>query len=411
MFGSEILDVAIGLALVFLLLSLICSALREIVEAWFKTRAVYLETGIFELLRRDRSLVQAVYNHPMVAGLFKGDYVASKVTERKPHQSTNLPAYIPAANFAQALLDIAARGRPAPPPAVGAPLAGESALIAGSVRQVDVSGSLARVTVDNIRSTIQNIGQPDVQRVVLGALDRASGDINQAQMHIETWFNGAMDRVSGWYKRRTQAYLVLFGAVFAVAMNVDTIKIARFLYRNESARAALVEMAGTTVRDTSIQRAVGSAGAGPLTHRELLKELDELRLPLGWGENRPKGLILAIVGWLMTGVAVSLGAPFWFDLLNKFMVVRSTVKPHEKSLEEGSEDRQTRAEQRASSPIAAGGPGGGAPGGGVPGGGVPGGGAPGGGAPGGQAPSATAPPTDDELLAALPDTPAIRVQR
>jgi hypothetical protein len=35
-----------------------------------------------------------------------------------------------------------------------------------------------------------------------------------------------------------------------------------------------------------------------------------------------------------------LGAPFWFDLLNKFMVIRSTVKPHEKSPEEGSEDKQ-----------------------------------------------------------------------
>jgi hypothetical protein len=42
------------------------------------------------------------------------------------------------------------------------------------------------------------------------------------------------------------------------------------------------------------------------------------------------------VGWLITALAVSLGAPFWFDMLNKFIVVRSTVKPHEKSLEEKS---------------------------------------------------------------------------
>jgi hypothetical protein len=49
---------------------------------------------------------------------------------------------------------------------------------------------------------------------------------------------------------------------------------------------------------------------------------------------------LPLLGWLLTAGAISLGAPFWFDLLNKFMVIRSTVKPHEKSLEEGSEDRQ-----------------------------------------------------------------------
>jgi len=41
-------------------------------------------------------------------------------------------------------------------------------------------------------------------------------------------------------------------------------------------------------------------------------------------------------GWILTAIAVSLGAPLWFDLLNKFMVVRSTVKPREKSSEEAS---------------------------------------------------------------------------
>jgi hypothetical protein len=43
-------------------------------------------------------------------------------------------------------------------------------------------------------------------------------------------------------------------------------------------------------------------------------------------------------GWLLTGMAISLGAPFWFDLLNKFMVVRSTIKPQEKSQTEPSKD-------------------------------------------------------------------------
>ena len=45
--------------------------------------------------------------------------------------------------------------------------------------------------------------------------------------------------------------------------------------------------------------------------------------------------------------AISLGAPFWFDMLNKFMVVRSTVKPHEKSSEETSGDRQSPVARQA----------------------------------------------------------------
>ena len=59
--------------------------------------------------------------------------------------------------------------------------------------------------------------------------------------------------------------------------------------------------------------------------------------------NRTKAvglLLLAIPGWIATALAVMLGAPFWFDVLNKFMVIRSTVKSYEKSSPEGSEDRR-----------------------------------------------------------------------
>jgi len=49
--------------------------------------------------------------------------------------------------------------------------------------------------------------------------------------------------------------------------------------------------------------------------------------------------IRAILAGLVKALAAKLGAPFWFDVLNKFMVIRSTVKPCEASQEEGSEDR------------------------------------------------------------------------
>jgi len=85
-------------------------------------------------------------------------------------------------------------------------------------------------------------------------------------------------------------------------------------------------------------------------------ELNSLGLPVGW--SGADGDILLTwpgwhwkmyggwwwqiywhgVGWLLTALAISLGAPFWFDLLNKFIVVRSTVKPKEKSPEEKSKD-------------------------------------------------------------------------
>jgi hypothetical protein len=75
MFGSEILEVAIGLMLVYLLLSLICSAVREGLEAWSEMRAVHLERGIRELLQdlNGTGLAKALYTHPLIYGLFQNN--------------------------------------------------------------------------------------------------------------------------------------------------------------------------------------------------------------------------------------------------------------------------------------------------------------------------------------------------
>jgi hypothetical protein len=71
--------------------------------------------------------------------------------------------------------------------------------------------------------------------------------------------------------------------------------------------------------------------------------LGDLGIPLGWTDpfNASKKLICTSRGWLimatkllgllLTAFAASLGAPFWFDVLNKFMSVRSAGKaPEEK---------------------------------------------------------------------------------
>jgi hypothetical protein len=61
----------------------------------------------------------------------------------------------------------------------------------------------------------------------------------------------------------------------------------------------------------------------------------------------PYGVVLMVLGWLITAFAITLGAPFWFDVLNKFMVVRSTVKPSEKSGDEASKDARPAAKPGA----------------------------------------------------------------
>ena len=54
-------------------------------------------------------------------------------------------------------------------------------------------------------------------------------------------------------------------------------------------------------------------------------------LPIGWQNFPEEGtsisfatVLAKVVGLILTSLAVSLGAPFWFDLLSKFMNVRGT---------------------------------------------------------------------------------------
>ena len=320
MFGSAILDTVIGLVLVFLIFSLIASALREVVEQVVKLRAVDLERGIGELLAgKNPALLQRIYTHPFVSALYRGEY-SSKMAKR------DLPSYIPLSNFALALMDEVVRGR--------------------KDGTFDATAAAPVITLLELRRSVANIDNANVQRVILSALDTAQGDLGRAQETIEAWYNSAMDRVSGRYKKRTQFVLLIIGMLIAMVGNVNPVRIARYLYHDKTARDVVVAEAGAVAKDPSISNARPDS---------LLARVDKLNLPMGWPQGLWKGveveatttapgtvdglnLIIAVAGWMMTALAISFGAPFWFDLLNRMMVIRSTVKPHEKSPEEGSED-------------------------------------------------------------------------
>ncbi|WBA44287.1 hypothetical protein [Hymenobacter canadensis] len=326
MFGSQILEVAIGVIFVFILISIVCTVIREGIEAWLKTRAAFLEHGIRELLhdKEAKGLAQSLYTHPLIYGLYSDVYKPVPGTKR-PSAMTNggtLPSYIPTKNFALALMDIAARG-----PATDA---------------VSSDAQSPRISLDSIRGNIANLQNPAVQRIVLTALDAAQGDLNKAQAYIEAWYDSGMDRVSGWYKRSSQWVIFWIALVVAIVLNVNTITIANYLSHNDVARAALVARAGVAVKDPNFTNG---------NYQTVQAELNALQIPIGWGpqqhyQTQPGELGIwsyvfgPLLGWLLTALAAMLGAPFWFDVLNKIMVIRSTVKPHEKSKEEASEDRQ-----------------------------------------------------------------------
>jgi len=348
MFGSTIIEVAIGLSFIFFLLSLISSAMIEIFESFLKNRATDLERGIRELFNQKGGgkLAAEFYNHPMINGLYRGLYKRKNGAEIGPLdylKPTNLPSYIPAKNFASAVLDIVLH-----PPADTPVVRDDAAPTNGPASTLDSSPLPA--TMPAIRSAIRReFSTTQVGRALRTLTEQSGEDVNLLRANLETWFNGSMDRVSGAYKRRTQWVIFAIGLVLAVTLDANTITIAQRLSSDSSVRQVVVNQATSFTNNPDALK----------TKSEDAKaQLASLGLPLG----RPNGFNLknpfeqnadwwshfiftSLLGWLLTAGAVSLGAPFWFDLLNKFMVIRATVKPHEKSLEEGSEDRQDTRKQ------------------------------------------------------------------
>lgn len=322
MFGSPILEVAIGLILVYLLLSLICSALQEALEAKLKYRASNLEQGLREILNDPdgTKLLKDLYNHPLLFGLFKGNYDPVKP---RSWGTSNLPAYIPAANFAAALLDTIVRG----------PVSTNDStpVSAGGLSFASLHATVTNTTTLN----------KSVQRVLLIALDSANGDITKVQAAIESWFNNGMERVSGWYKRQTQFILFCLGLAITILLNVDTLRIATELYRDTTLRTSIVSQAEIVSKGTSLP-------TGNLNDQ--ITKIQNLKLPIGWQGYPQPGLVKdfwialgnSALGWMLTACAISFGAPFWFDILNKFMTIRSSVKTFEKTPAASSPQQKER---------------------------------------------------------------------
>ena len=295
MFDFAALDVALGLIFVYLVLALVCSALNESLSSVFSWRAHFLREGVANLLDPDnesngQELVKKLYAHPLLNALIRP-------VSRK--EKVRYPAYLPARVFASALLDFDG---------------------AGAKRSVE--DAIKAVPSEQARAALTTLW-----------ID-ANGDTVRFRRAVESWFDDAMERVSGWYRRRVQVVMWVLAIAVAVVLNVDTIRIADDLWKDKTVRAAVVARTQNPPAATQVPSATDVAKS--------VDTLKELKLPIGWsGETRPNGgwdwfltALMKTVGLLMTAAALTLGAPFWFDMLGKIARVRSAGARPEKAADQ-----------------------------------------------------------------------------
>jgi hypothetical protein len=345
MLGSSVLDIALGLTFVYVMMSLMCTTANELLASLMAWRASNLAEGIRNLLKGEGSkgsLADEFYEHPLIQSLYRRD---------RP------PSYIPSRTFALALMDILVPAGAERPTTID----GLRKAVDASRAGYEVKRTL-QVLIDDAKNVLDT-GQILKSAGLLDA-QKLETAVNQVHENVEVWFNNSMERVAGWYKRKTQGLTLVVAGVLVVALNVDTVAIVKRLSSDSALRAVLVAQAEKLAEQPPAYIVVlqpgaggGAAEAGASTtqpspgeptgapvadtqealskFRTQLAGLEQTGLPLGWAPDaRPRNLsdvMTKILGLLLTIGAASLGAPFWFDILNKIVTIRSAGKAPEEA--------------------------------------------------------------------------------
>lgn len=282
-----VLDLVIGLIFIYFLMSLFCSTFQELLANVLNLRARYLNQWMHDTFRKN-SLGEKILAHTLVDGLTAKGRKAS---------------YIPADVFSHVVLDL--------------------------IHRTDHRPYSAASLKDAIADT--SLLTDDLKQKLLQVLTESGGQIAVVREAIETWFDQAMERVSGTYKKVAQRTMLVFAMLSASVLNVDSIAIVRYLYDHPVKASALADQISSFIarENASANRSAAETKTSQQTLAELRAiqhRLAETHLPMGWEQQPPlsaAGVITKCLGLLLTAFAALLGAPFWFELLNKLTNLRS----------------------------------------------------------------------------------------
>ncbi len=344
MFNNVAIDVFIGLIAIFLLYSLLASILMESLAKYLALRARINVLAIFKILDdsqftttsifqrffnsinpgtffnmlKDRPFTALFYAHPNIKNLGKNDLY------RKP-------SAISSELFSDTLVQIL-RGDTYTGQQNQIDLIKTNLNIGNAAREgklvlpawyTDNSNTHKPIPTASTEITVS----PQTMQQLKQLLFDSHSDIEVFKKGIVTLYNEMMERAIGWYTKQTRLLLLIIGFCLAVAFNVDTIQIAGKLSTDKTARDKMIEFAGRLKDDPTIKDAVKGLGNGSDTSANAAVKKAFQKVNANISEANAIAISgertwSCFFGWLITAVAISLGAPFWFDLLGKIMSIR-----------------------------------------------------------------------------------------
>jgi len=289
------LDVVVGLIFVLLLFSLLATTVMELLSSALALRGKNLEKALKNMLAssdRDEQMFQA----------FKNNSLYRQMSQRYGKRRRS-PSYLSADSFQSILFDVLLKGE----------------------KPVELT------------ERIEQIPDEDLKNVLRQLLNDADYELDRFRDNVRHWYDGVMDRASGWYKRNIQQILVVIGLLIAVLFNADTIAIYERLESDPESLQQILTMAEDYVLVNQDSDSLQPATISPEFEESLAQvkqlinqEIEEASAPLGLGWSSVEldklnvlDWIYKVLGWIVTALAISLGAPFWFDLLRKLVNIRS----------------------------------------------------------------------------------------
>lgn len=348
MSGFPILDLVLGMIFIYFLLSIICSSA---VELWFtilRTRANLLEKwlrNIFDkpaLNSQGEPLLDAG-NSPITLGQAIMDHCMVTALSGKGRATS----YIDPENFYAALIDKVTLspsrsndGVQLPPKSLDEYIAliGNSTSLSGELKRTFLmlahESKAAAAAVSNAPAGItvsSNISRP------------IRSDLEHFRSRIEAWYESNTRRLSGTLKRtRAAPATFIIATLITIGLNTDSIIIGKYLYDHKEETRRFADQAASSLRsfETRIEwiRVADDSGRTAITSSDqnldlqlerLKTDIRDMRsavpqgLPIGW-KAQTGDWMKHIAGWIVTILAICIGAPFWFDILNKIANLRST---------------------------------------------------------------------------------------
>ncbi len=283
----QIVEVLIGLVLVYYVLGVVVSTITQIINESLETRGLALEKYLRQIAG-DKMI--DLTNLPQIKALRPIRYanwwnVLGAGTEEKRVEK------IPASTLVDAFFDL--------------------------------SGLSCKpsFTADELTATINLLPDSDGKRAMLLWVQQGVTDLTELRGRVSDYFSGLLSQAAATFKARARSIVIILSLLVTLLLGTDSIQLARDLWTDSGLRALAEAQANLVASQPNAQGNINQLS-------NLVNSLSAYSMRLGWWQTQgpPAGstlpqwglyVVLKLLGLAITAIAVSQGSSFWYDLLKR----------------------------------------------------------------------------------------------